>query len=202
MPTESCPICKHRLPREFLATHMTRAHPDVPVAVSSDPVDDASSAPPSGAYQGDLAEGLAPPESVGIASDPETAAPAEAEAGAAAAPEGVQPPPVPTSASQEAASEDASPVPPPEPVPESAPSDPSAVTTEVVGEPSPLEDGAPAEPAPPAAATPAPGPAAPVAPPTPKELRSWLVKHRHRTGRALERAEAWCEDFSPRGRRR
>lgn len=63
MPNEPCPVCGHRLPHEFLPTHMSRAHPGAPVAAAAP--GGAAAAPPSGAYQGDLAGGLAAPDSRG-----------------------------------------------------------------------------------------------------------------------------------------
>ncbi len=181
---------------------MTRAHPDAPVASQPEPEDPSTDAPPSGAYQGDLADGLAPPESLSAIPSPEVPEPA-AESGTGA----VNAPPLPGGSSAGDApaesAEETTPgpeVPVETPVPGQVPAVEPAPAAEAAAEGATLA--APAEAAPPAPSAPTPAPAAtPTVPPTAKELRSWLSKHRQRTDRALERAEAWCDEFAPARRR-
>lgn len=181
---------------------MTRAHPDAPVASQAEPEDPSTDAPPSGAYQGDLADGLAPPESLSAVPSPEVPEPA-AESGTGA----VNAPPLPGGSSAGDApaesAEETTPgpeVPVETPVPGQVPAVEPAPAAEAAAEGATLA--APAEAAPPAPSAPTPAPAAtPTVPPTAKELRSWLSKHRQRTDRALERAEAWCDEFAPARRR-
>jgi hypothetical protein len=172
---EPCPVCGHRLPREFLATHMARAHPGAPVGGAASP---APQAPPSGAYQGDLAHGLAPPESADATVPPEVAdAPAvlaaddepRAEAppptdGVMSSPGRVPPPPLPTGSNVGA----------------------SAAASGVAA--SPREAGT--------SAASASSPAANDGLPTSKELRQWLHKHRRSTEDGAGRAQAWCTAYA------
>ncbi len=194
---------------------MTRAHPDAPVAPQAEPEDPSTDAPPSGAYQGDLAEGLAPPERLSAVPPSEVSEPA-AESGTGA----VNAPPLPGGSSAGEAptgssegTTSAPEVPAESPEPERAPEEEPAPAAEaaegapLATEAAPLAapaEGAPSAPSAPtpALAAPSAAPAAtPTVPPTAKELRSWLTKHRQRTGRALERAEAWCDEFAPARRR-
>ncbi len=188
---------------------MTRAHPDAPVASQAEPEDPSTEAPPSGAYQGDLADGLAPPESLSAVPSPEVPEPA-AESGTGAVnapplPGGSSAGDAPTESAEETTPSPEVPVEAPEPEP--APAVEPAPVAEAAAEGATLA--APAEAVPPAPSVPTPAPAAPSTAsaatptvlPTAKELRSWLSKHRQRTDRALERAEAWCDEFAPARRR-
>lgn len=181
MPTEPCPICGHRLPREFLSTHLMRAHPD---SAGGKEENAASAAPPSGAYQGDLASGLAAPDHV--------TSPSSENAG-----------PVPT-AEEVAAS---APPPPAEgaPAAEEAPSTPAVDPFAAPGSPEPVaSESAPAEAPAAEAATSAAmteaGSAAPAAAAAPalttKDLHAWIAKQRRRTQRSLESAQALCDSLA------
>ncbi|MDE1819283.1 MAG: hypothetical protein KGJ23_03060 [Euryarchaeota archaeon] len=143
--------------------------------MSAEPGPSEAPAPPSGAYQGDLAEGLAPPDSVG-----------------AEVPAHLGPPPADPEPESPAA-----PVPQdPAPTAEASPT-PAAVVAEAPSDPVEAPSDPPATEGPavvPPAASPVP-PAAPPVIPTSKELRSWLGKHQRHTTKARERAEVWCQEF-------
>jgi hypothetical protein len=151
---------------------MMRAHPDTLGGKPESP----SAAPPTSAYQGDLASGLAPPEHV----DP-----------------GAPPPPEPPAPE---------PVAVPPPPPEAPyPSDPASAPAEAAASPAtpPSEAmaaaGASATHEGAAAAT-APATGAPSIVTT-KDLHGWLRNHRRKTQRSLEWAETWCASL-PASRRR
>lgn len=156
---------------------MTRAHPDTPVPRPEDAAAGAS-APPSGAYQGDLAEGLAPPDSLSAAQEARS--------------ESVQPPPVPQAREEQTAPS------PPEAEPEAIP--PTDPRTEPSSEAAPAASestetaSAPAETST-SASNASPGIAS-GAPPSTKELHAWLVKHRRHTSKAHDQAQAWVDEVS------
>lgn len=179
MPNETCPVCGHRLPREFLSTHLMRAHPES--RGGSPGASPVAAPPPSGAYQGDLASGLSTPDSLAgeAMPPPEEAGPTEAS------PPGSEEPAAPA----EAASSAPEPGPDAPPLPGGTP-DAGASSSEI-----PAAVAA-------TATTPPSGPSGAASVPSAKELRAWLVQQRRRTDKSLRWAEAWYASAGPSRRRR